>query len=217
MKNMDPEKLTPSEEKLDLLVNTIEDMVLKMTAKNENGCEQVAVPKHFVSNPSCHRFDNDCFVDHLGEERAVDMTCMLDDVFYTDDLPQFDQYDDDYVLQTEANLANKSTASLWKEENHFQQLKYSDQPMHISYDSDEESAENFEVVKDIFHYVLIHFSSSEITSMQSEINCQQALIWTILRAMKTLFKTSHIQICSPRMPLIVKLQMKTWNPAHMIK
>ena len=43
--------------------------------------EQMAAPKHFVSYPSCHRSDNDCFVDHLGEERTVDMTCMLDDMF----------------------------------------------------------------------------------------------------------------------------------------
>ena len=58
----------------------------------------MADPKHFVSHPSCH---NDCFIDHCEEERVVDMTCMLDDVFYTDDLPQFDQYDDDdYALQT---------------------------------------------------------------------------------------------------------------------
>ena len=72
------------------------------------------------------------------------MTCMLDDVFYTDDLPQFDQYDDDYVFQTEANLADKPVASLWQEEEaHLQQLEYSDQPMHISYDNDEESAANF--------------------------------------------------------------------------
>jgi len=70
---------------------------------------------------------------------------MLDDVLYTDDLPQFDQYEYDYVPETEANLADKSAASLWEEEVHFQQLEYSDQPMHISYDNDEESAENFEV------------------------------------------------------------------------
>ena len=89
--------------------------------------EQVADPKHFLSYRSCHRSDNDCFVDHLGEERSIDMTCMLDDVFYTDDFPQFDQYDDDYVLQTEANIIDKPAASLWEEEVHFQQFKYSDQ------------------------------------------------------------------------------------------
>ena len=99
MKNVDLEKTTPSEEKLDILVSAVEEMVRKMTAKDENGVhEQVADPKHFVSYLSSHK---DCFVDHLGEERPVDMTCMLDDVFYTDNLPQFDQYnDDDYALQT---------------------------------------------------------------------------------------------------------------------
>ena len=132
----------------------------------------------------------------------------IDDVFYTDELPQFDQYDDDYVLQTEANLADKSVASLCEDEVHFQQLEYSDQPIHISYDNDEESAVDFEV-KYLFLFVLIRFISSEITTMQSEIKCQQVLIWTILSAMKTLFKTSHIQIFSPRKPLIFKLQMRT--------
>ena len=107
MKNIDPEELTSLEVKLDVLVSVVEKMMDKINTRNENSVqvhrslieeEQMATPKHFVSYPSCHRSDNDCFVDHLGEERTVDMTCMLDDVFYTDDLPQFDQYDDDYVL-----------------------------------------------------------------------------------------------------------------------
>lgn len=51
--------------------------------------KQLADRKHFVSYPSCHIPNNDCFIDHLGEERSIDMTCMVDDVFYTDDLPQF--------------------------------------------------------------------------------------------------------------------------------
>jgi len=70
---------------------------------------------------------------------------MLDDVFFTDNLPQFDQYDDDYVLQIEVSFADKSAVGLWKEEVHFKQLEYSDQPMHISYGSERESATNFEV------------------------------------------------------------------------
>ncbi len=60
-------------------MSAIEDMVRKMTAKDENGVhEQVVDPKHFVSYLSCHKY---CFVDHIGEERPVDMTCRLDDVF----------------------------------------------------------------------------------------------------------------------------------------
>ena len=106
MKNIDPEKSTSLEVKLDMLVSAVEEMMQKNTRRNEYNVkthgslieeEQVADPKHFVSYLSCH---SDFFIDHFGEERVVDMTCMLDDVFYTDDLPQFDQYDDDYVLQT---------------------------------------------------------------------------------------------------------------------
>ena len=173
MKKVDLEKTTPSEEKLDILVSAVEDMVRKMTAKDENYVhEQVANPKHFVS---CLSSRKDCFADHLGEERPTDMTCMLDDMFYTNDFPQFDQYDDDdYAFQIEANLADKLATSLWEEELHFQQLEYSDQPMHISYYNDEESAANFEVsegslpfcfdsclfIRDNFHAIRNQLSTS---------------------------------------------------------
>lgn len=110
VKNIDPEESTTLEVNLNILVSAVEEMMQKITTRNEcdvhgHGSlieeEQVANPKHFVSYPSCHISDNDCFIDHLGEERFVDLTCMLDDVFYTDYFPQFDQYDDvDYVLQT---------------------------------------------------------------------------------------------------------------------
>ena len=109
MKNIDPEKSTSLEVKLDVLVSAVEKMMDKINTRNAYAIqahgslieeEQVADPKHFVSFPKCHRSDNDCFVDHLREERSVDMTCMLDDMFYTDDLPRFDEYDDYYVLQT---------------------------------------------------------------------------------------------------------------------
>ena len=154
MKNIYPEESTSLEVKLDILVSVVEDMMQKITTRNEHdvqdhglliGEKQVVDPKNVLSYPSCHRSDNDCFIDKLGEDRSVDLTCMLDDVFYSNDLPKFDQYDDDYVLQTEASLVGKSTVGLWKEEVHFQTLEYSDQPMHINYGCEEESANFFEV------------------------------------------------------------------------
>jgi len=96
MKNIDPEESTSLEVKLDILVSAVEEMVQRITTTNEYNVqyhgslieeEQVANLKHFLYYPRCHRPDNDCFVDHLGEERFVDMTCMLDDVFFTDGLP----------------------------------------------------------------------------------------------------------------------------------
>ena len=128
-KNIDPEESTSLEVNLDILVSAVEEMTQNITTRNEYDVqdhgsliaeEQVANLKHFLSYPSCHRSDNDCFIDHLGEERSVDLTCMLHDVFYNDDFPKFDQYDDDYVLQTEASLVDKSATSLWNDEVHFQ-------------------------------------------------------------------------------------------------
>ena len=45
---------------------------------------------------------------------------MIGDITYINDLPNFDQYDNYYVLQTESNLAEKSTVGLWEEEVQFQ-------------------------------------------------------------------------------------------------
>jgi len=129
MKNIDLEETTCLEVKLNILVSVVEEMMQKITTRNAYDVQdhvslieekQVVDPKHFISYPRCHRSDNDCLIDHLGEERYVDMTYMLDDVFYTDDFPKLDQYDDDFVLQTEASISNQSVVGLWKEEVDFQ-------------------------------------------------------------------------------------------------
>ena len=145
--------------------------------------------------------DNDCFVDHLGEESIVDMTYMLDDMFYTDDLPRFDQYDDDYVLQTEANLAIKQAASFCEEDVHFQQLEYSDQPMHMSYDNDEESAKKFEVsegslpfcfdsfqfIRDNYHAIRNQMSTSlDLNHLESNGNFVQDFSYSDLQPPKAI-------------------------------
>ena len=59
------------------------------------------------------------FIDQRAEERSIDLICMLDEILPFDDLPKYDQYDENYVLQTEANLAEQSTAGLWEKEVQF--------------------------------------------------------------------------------------------------
>jgi len=77
MKNIDPEESTSLEVKLDILVSAVEEMMQRITTRNEYNVqdhgslieeEQVADPKHFLYYPSFHRPDNDCFIDHLGEK-----------------------------------------------------------------------------------------------------------------------------------------------------
>ena len=67
---------------------------------------------------------------------------MFDDIPSFDDFPKYDHYDDSYVLQTQTNFTEQSEASLWDEETQFQQIKDSDQPIHISHESEEEKAQN---------------------------------------------------------------------------
>ena len=69
---------------------------------------------------------------------------MASDITYINDSPMFDQYVDDYDIQTETNLAEQSTIDLW-DEVHYHQVEKSKQPIQVTYDTDEESLEILEV------------------------------------------------------------------------
>ena len=71
--------------------------------------------------------------------------CMFDEIPSFDDFPKYDHYNDIYVLQNQANFTNKSKASLWDEETQFQHQEYNHHPIQISHESEEESAENWEL------------------------------------------------------------------------
>jgi len=82
-KNIDLEESTSLEVKLDVLASGMEEMMQRITARNDYSVQshrslidedQMANPEHFASYPSCH---SDCFVDHLGEERYVDMMMIM--------------------------------------------------------------------------------------------------------------------------------------------
>ena len=75
-------------------------------------------------------------------EQSVDQVCIMDDIPPMNKLPKYDQYDDDYVLQTQDNTTKQSVISLWDKDSHFQQLKFSDKKIPLSYDSEEESAKS---------------------------------------------------------------------------
>ena len=46
---------------------------------------------------SLHDMDIDETPNHLVEEKSADLMCMLDDFYFMDDLPKYDQYDDKYI------------------------------------------------------------------------------------------------------------------------
>lgn len=87
----------------------------------------------------CNQYNQD--ISGLLEKQSTDLMCIIDDIPSSEDLPKYHKYDDNYVLQIEANFTNKSLASLWEQEVQFQQLKYSNQTIQIKYGSEEESSE----------------------------------------------------------------------------
>jgi hypothetical protein len=73
VKNKEKEQLKSSEAKLDILANTMEEMMQKINIKDElvvqrhhvpliSEKEKVNVPKHFASHPWYHGLDNDSFM-----------------------------------------------------------------------------------------------------------------------------------------------------------
>ena len=51
---------------------------------------------------------------------------MFDDIPSSNDFPEYDQYDENYVLQTQTKFTEQSVASLEDEKMHFQQMEYRD-------------------------------------------------------------------------------------------
>jgi hypothetical protein len=96
---------------------------------------------------SLHAMDKDETQNQFVEEQSADIICMLDDFYFMDDLPNYDQYDDDYI---KVDSSKQSTSCFWEEEAQFQQFKYDDHLVHINHGSNEENEENFKVSENYF-------------------------------------------------------------------
>jgi len=105
--------MTSSKVKLDILTNTVNEMMQKISIREKldvqshhvpfiSEKEKVIVPKHFVAHPWYHGLDNDSFMysihnvvkdevpTQLIEEPSTHMMCMFDDISFMDDLPKLD-------------------------------------------------------------------------------------------------------------------------------
>ena len=88
--------------------------------------ERVIVPKHFAAHPWYHGLENDCLMysihnlvkdetqTQLSKEQPIDMKCMFDEFSFMDDLPKYDNYDEDY---TKVNSSKPSATYCWEEED----------------------------------------------------------------------------------------------------
>jgi len=97
-----------------------------------------------ISTNSIHHKSNNRFIEKYVEEQSPDLLCESDNISSFSDLPEYDQYDDDYVPQNKKNFTEELETILGKRKIQVQQLESSDQLVHFSYEEEEESAENFE-------------------------------------------------------------------------
>jgi hypothetical protein len=52
----------------------------------------------------------------FAEGEPIDMMCMFDEISFLDNLPKYDQYDDDYVAEIGVDYSKQSTTYCWEEE-----------------------------------------------------------------------------------------------------
>lgn len=93
---------------------------------------------------SIHNMDIDETPNQLVEEPSPNLMYIIDDLYYLDNIPKYDQYDDDYVFEIDANCSKQLVACFWEKEAQLQ-LKYDNHPMHINYDNNKKNAENIKV------------------------------------------------------------------------
>jgi hypothetical protein len=150
--------------KLDILANTIREMIHSIIRKDELVFQRPQVPlvpertksnvpKHFPAHPWYHGLDKECFMysihnivkdeipTQLVEEPLADMMCMFDDISFMVDLPTHDQYDEDDIKM---KFPEKLATYCWEEEDHLQSQQDS-LSVHSKYDSNDQSAENIRV------------------------------------------------------------------------
>jgi hypothetical protein len=158
------EHMTSLEVKLDVLANTVREMMQRISRKDELVVQRphvplvlemtkINVPKLFPTHPWYHGLDNECFMYsihntvkdetpiQLVEEPSVDMMCMFDEFSFMDDLFKHDQYDEDDIKM---NFSEKLEAYCWEEENHLKSQQ-DNLSVHNKYDRNDQSAENLRV------------------------------------------------------------------------
>jgi hypothetical protein len=112
-------QMTPSDVKLDVLANTIKEMMQEISSREEIVVqgpyvplmpekERINVPKHLAAQPQHFDSPNDYFMHSIHdtvedvvqnqkmEEDSPDMICMFNGISSMDDSPKLDWYDDIY-------------------------------------------------------------------------------------------------------------------------
>ena len=108
------EENNTAKEKLNILIKKTEERMQKITLKDDFFAQnhhdtfipqQEDIENHEqIPTNSNYNTSEDRFIKQYVEEKSPDLMCMFDEITYFDDLPKYDHYDDNYVLQSKLTL-----------------------------------------------------------------------------------------------------------------
>jgi hypothetical protein len=133
------ERMTSSEVKLDILTNTVNKMMHKISMKDEIVFQKphvpstlertrTNVPKNLASQPLYPKPPKDFFMysihntikeevqNQVVVEKSPEMMCMFDDLPYIDNLLRYDHHNGDYMVEIEGDCSKKPVLYSWEEE-----------------------------------------------------------------------------------------------------
>ena len=136
--------MTPSEVKLDVLTNTIKDMMLTISRKDKlvvqrhhvpsvSENERIIVPKHFATHPwepkpeddlfmyTIHHMEIDEIQDQIVMEKSTKLICMFDDIPFMNESLEYDHHNGNYMITIDDDALKKPTLPSWEEESQLYQ------------------------------------------------------------------------------------------------
>jgi hypothetical protein len=154
------------EVKLDILTNTVNEMLHKINRKDEIVFQKphvsstlertrINVPKNLASQPLYPKPPEDFFMYSIHNtvkeevqsqvvvENSPEMICMFDDPPYIDNMLRYDLQYGDYMVEIEDDCSKQPVLSSWEEEAQLSQCTDDNQILHIQQDCKEDDAENF--------------------------------------------------------------------------
>jgi hypothetical protein len=159
-------RMTSSEVKLDILTNMVNEMLHKISRKDEIVFQRphvpltlertrINVPKNLASQPQYPKPPKDFFMysihntvkeevqNQVVVEKSPEMMCMFDDLPYIDNILRYDLQNGDYMVEIEDDCSKKPVLSSWEEEAQLSQCTDDNQILHTQQDCKEDDAENF--------------------------------------------------------------------------
>lgn len=191
LKRREEQHKVEQEERLHSMLQKTKEMMQQITLKvecsehqNRSVSQQESSDIH---EQTCPKTD-DIFIQPYMMEQSPDMLCEYNSFHSFSCLPKYDEYFDDDDHNEQISLAKVSDPILAESNVQDQQPKLSDQFADLSYEEEEENAENCDFSKGTLPFFLNLFNLLRITIMLYMIKCHLVLLLSAWRMTKILLQ-----------------------------